>query len=252
MNRPNPFRMGLPPGLVMRMKTAVRFLVEPVPRLRVEPLFRGPGPLPGFLLGLGLILGCMQDGGGPGMQDGGGSDTETLTGILRTAEGEPAVGARVRLIPEGFDPSGTDTSGIRTSITDAEGRYRFQADDAFKSGAYNILALSRDSGQAAFQPGVAPKALPSTLTLAKARVYFVSLHGDAYASADSGKAWLPGTDLFVRCDGRTASKLGGVPRGIDDLVLESRAGWRHDYTVTLPGDSLVIRANRYEVQCQPF
>lgn len=191
-----------------------------------------------------LFQGCMPEGGG--------SDTETLTGILRTADGIPAAGARVKLIPEWYDPSRPNPDHIRSTVTDAQGRYRLRVTPGVETGTFNLLAISADSSQGIFQSGLASNALPSALTMEESRVFFISLHGDSYTQADSGKAWFPGTDLFVRCDGDTATKLNSVPRGISDMVLESRAGWRHEYTVTNPGDSLLIRANRFEVQCLPY
>lgn len=196
--------------------------------------------LPVFLLATLLFSGCLSDHGG--------SDTETLLPVLLTADGRPAAGVQVKLVPEDYDPSRPTPSAIRSALTDAKGRYAFPAGIA---GAYNLLAAGAGD-QALFLAGVAADSLPDTLSLDRARVLFVSLHGDGYTRADSGKAWFPGSDLFVRCDGDTATKLEKVPRGLDGMVIESRAGWRHEYEITNPGDSLVIKADRFGVQCDPY
>lgn len=189
-----------------------------------------------------LPAGCISDGGG--------SDTETLTGVLRTAEGQPAANARVKLIPAAYDPSKPEPGLIRTAYTDAKGAYRFEKAPA--AGAFNLLAVAATPGAAAFEEGLAADSVPDTLTLSKARVVFLSLHNETYATADSGKAWFPGTDVFVRCEGVTATKLETVPRGMDKMVIESRAGWRHDYQITNPADSLAIHADRNQVRCDAY
>lgn len=195
-------------------------------------------PVP--LLAALLLLGCLSDHGG--------SDTETLLPVLLAADGAPAAGARVRLVPADYDPSQPRPASIRTATADAQGRYAFPSG---LTGAYNLIA-SGDGDEAVFLAGVAASSLPDTLSLETARVVFVSLHGDGYTQADSGKAWFPGSDIFVRCEVDTATKLERLPRGLDGMVIESRAGWRHEYQITNPADSLVIKADRFGVQCNPY
>lgn len=189
-----------------------------------------------------LLAGCVSDGGG--------SDTETLTGLLRTADGQPAANAKVKLIPTAYDPSKPEPGLIRTVYTDAKGAYRFDRSPA--AGSFNLLAVGASSDAAAFEAGLPADSVPATLTLSKARVVFLSLHNETYATADSGKAWFPGTDVFIRCEGVTATKLETVPRGMDNMVIESRAGWRHDYRITNPADSLAIHADRNQVRCDAY
>jgi hypothetical protein len=190
------------------------------------------------------LAGCLSDGGG--------SDTETLTGLVRLSDGSPAAGAEVKLIPAEYNPSQPLPVTLRTARTDAQGRYRLAHTDAGAGATFNLIATSPGVGQALYLGGLSKDSVPATLTLEKARTLFISLHGDTYQTSDSGKAWIPGTDYFVRCEVAQAGTMTLVPRGINDLVIESRAGWRHDYVVTNPGDSLVIKATRNEVLCQPY
>jgi 5-hydroxyisourate hydrolase-like protein (transthyretin family) len=199
------------------------------------------------LLSLAALLamgGCLNDGGG--------SDTETLTGLVRTADGNPAVGAEVKLIPVLYNPSEPQQSLIRKTVTDADGRYRFLAPTDSKTGRYNLIVAAAGVDQGAIVDSLSADSVPATLTLERSRVFFISLHGDTYQTSDSGKAWMPGTDFFVRCEAAVPGKMDKVPRGISDLVIVSKAGWRQDYRVTNPGDSLIIKATRLEVQCQPY
>lgn len=195
---------------------------------------------------LALLLGCLAGGGG--------SDTETLTGRLLAPDGRPAPGVEVTLVPEAYDPSRPDPERVRTAITDAEGRYAFPK---AAGGTYNLVAREAPGaygfpgGAGAFAGGLAGDSLPGALTLGKARVFYISLHDDAYTAADSGTAWFPGTDILVRCDGGTATPVGSLPAGLDSLVLESRAGWRHGIRVDQPGDSLDIAADRRGVRVSP-
>ena len=207
---------------------------------------RKPFPMRIILAALVLLalslLGCVADGGG--------SDTETLTGLLLTAEGKPAVNAQVKLIPATYDPSKPQPGLVRSVRTDAKGAYRFPKAPA--AGTFNLLAVGATPDAAVFEQGLAADSVPDTLSLAKARVFYISLHGDTYAEADSGKAWFPGTDVFIRCEGVAPTKVESVARGMDEMILESRAGWRHDYEVTNPADTLAIRANRLEVRCDAY
>lgn len=196
-----------------------------------------------------LILACLSGGC---LKDGGGSDTETLTGLLHTADGKPAAGAQVKLVPSAYNPSLSAPSMIRSAFTDSKGRYRLPRMRKTGGGSYNLIAIADGIEEAAFVDSLWSDSVPAVLTLERSRVFFISLHGETYQTSDSGKAWFPGTDFFVRCEAAAGGKLDKVPKGISELVIESKAGWRQDYVVTNPQDSLVIRATRLEVQCQPY
>lgn len=200
--------------------------------------------MPLMLLGALFIVGCFS---------GGGSDTETLTGRILKPDGTPSAGTEVKLIPGDYDPAHPDSALIRSTRTDAAGRYSFLT--APVAGSYNLLASDSSDGPAGlavFAPALTADSLPKTLSLAKARVFYITLHRIDYPIADSGKAYFPGTDILIRCQGVAATRLNGVPLGLDRIILESRAGWRHDYQVTVPGDSLNIKANQDSVTVTPI
>lgn len=200
----------------------------------------------GPLLTCSLLLGCLAQGGG--------SDTETLTGRILDPGGQPAAGVEVTLVPAAYDPSRPEPNRLRIAVTDAQGRYQLPK---AAGGTYNLLvreasgAYGYAGGAGVFAAGLPADSLPASLTLAKARIFYISLHDDAYTAADSGTAWFPGTDILVRCDGTTATKVESLPAGLDSLVLRSLAGWRHDIRVSRSGDSLDIYATRQSVTVTP-
>jgi hypothetical protein len=176
----------------------------------------------------------------------GGSDTETFTGLLLTPEGKPAAGARVRLIPSDYDPTRPDSARIRVAVTDRRGRYTFPRTES--AGSYNLLAAGNKAG-ALFREALSPDSLPDTLRLDTARVIRLGMYEDSFYTYEPGQAWFPGTDILVRCEADSAMVMDLVPRNLNNLVLEGSHGWRHDYTIEIPGDSLSIQANRFEVKC---
>ncbi|MEO7959579.1 MAG: hypothetical protein ABIW76_23110 [Fibrobacteria bacterium] len=187
--------------------------------------------------------GCMPEATAQG-----GSDTETLTGLLFTPEGKPAVGARVKLIPSTYNPSLPDTTLIRVAVTSPLGLYTFPKTRA--EGSYNLLAAGMTGG-AAFLASLSADSVPDTLRLEPPRSIFLRMTGSTY-NYDPTQAWFPGTDLFVRCENDSAIAWKGLPRSLNSMVFESSAGWRHDYTFYLPNDSLIITASEYGVDCYPL
>lgn len=218
----------------------------PRPSTAPAPLPRLLAAIPRALLLCALLSGCLAEHGG--------SDTETLTGHILAPDGRPAAGVEVTLLPAAYDPSRPEPAKVRTATTDAEGRYSVPK---ASSGTYNLVvreasgAYGYDAGAGIFAGGLPADSLPDALTLSRARVFYISLHDDAYTPADSGTAWFPGTDILVRCEGATATRVASLPAGLENLVLQSRAGWRHDYRVTQPGDSLDISANPQGVTVSP-
>ena len=207
---------------------------------------------PVLLAALSLLAsgsGCLFSDSGHG-----GSDTETLTGVLLAPDGRPAANARVRLVPAAYDPVRPAPGHVREARTDAGGRYGFPK--APSDGRYNLIAADAQDDHALYRGGLPADTLPDTLRLSAAWVLYISLHGDVYQAADSGKAWFPGTDILVHCDGDAATRLPGVPRGMEAMVIESRAGWRHEFTRAQPGnsleDSLAIHADSNRVTIQPY
>lgn len=178
----------------------------------------------------------------------GGTDTETLTGLMLTAQGNPAAGARVKLIPSGYDPSRPDTAKIRVAVTDPGGRYTFpKAKDA---GSFNLLATG-SAGDAVFLEALPGDSVPDTLRLGTARMFYVATYGDSY-DYQPGMAWFPGTDLLVRCGTDSSVTMKGVPGNLNYLVIKGDAGWRHEFTVQVPGDTLVIGATQFAIDAHPY
>jgi hypothetical protein len=192
---------------------------------------------------LWALSGCMAEA------TQGGSDTETLSGVLLTSGGKPAAGALVKLVPSTYDPSQPDPSLIRLTFTNPQGRYTFPKNRA--AGSYNLLAAGQTEG-AAFIATLSADSVPDTLSLEPTRVILLSMLGSASYAYDPGMAWFPGTDLLFRCETEAAIAMKGLPRSLNSLVLESTAGWRHDYTFHVPSDTLVINASKYGIECYPW
>jgi hypothetical protein len=179
--------------------------------------------------------------------DGGGSDTEALTGIVTDDMGMAAAGARVKLLPSDYDPSQPAAGAIRTVVTDAEGRFRFEAVDTGRT--WNVIAGGGASGGSsrsswAFARGLKPGGAARPLALSLAKVFRFKLHSADYSDTDSGIAYFPGTDILARCEGATATIVDSVPPGALRFVVESRAGWKHDTTLTSVSDSVAVLASK--------
>lgn len=161
--------------------------------------------------------------------EGGGSDTETLTGTVSLPAGAPAARTMVKLIPIDYDPSQPDDSRIRRTLTDDAGRFNFGKLE--KGGTYNVIAGNTLEKTWALAKGVLPGTKNKALVLAQAKVFLFDLHAENYQRADSGVAYFPGTDILTRCDGLRASRVDSVPAGALRFVVESRLGWAHDTTL---------------------
>lgn len=178
---------------------------------------------------------------------GGGSDTETLTGIVSASDGSPAARVKVKLLPADYDPSHPDTTLIRKGMTDAAGKFRFEKVDTGR--AWNIIA--GDSPRKAWALARGLKSGPGTrpLSLSMAKVFMFSLHYAGYEYKDSGIAYFPGTDILAHCNGVSASFVDSVPVGALHFVVESRAGWKHDTTLVSVMDSVDVQADRNGIIC---
>lgn len=185
------------------------------------------------------------------LQEGGGSDTETLTGSVSLPAGAPAAGTMVKLIPNDYDPSHPQDSRILRSLTDADGRFRFEKLE--KGKVYNVIAGNTAGHAWAYAAGALPGGEPNALTLSQAKVFLFDLHAENYQRADSGIAYFPGTDILTRCDGVSFSKVDSVPHGALRFVVESRAGWAHDTTLASASiiDTAKIFATRNGVVLNP-
>lgn len=182
------------------------------------------------------------------VKDGGGSDTETLTGKVAHRDGLPAAGIPVKLLPANYDPSQPDLSMIRNSMTDSNGVYRFDSVDSLRQ--WNIIAGDRPRQAWAMARNLRV-GNQAPMVLNPGKVFLVSLHASTYAATDSGIAYFPGTDILTRCDVRSVSAIDSVPSEALRFVVESRAGWKHDTTLTVILDTARIRADRNRITITP-
>jgi hypothetical protein len=89
------------------------------------------------------------------------------------------------------------------------------------------------------------------LVLSAPKVFLVSLHSAAYAAKDSGIAYFPGTDILAHCDAVSVARLDSVPAGAFRIVIESRAGWKHDTTLASVADTARVVADSAGIQVSP-
>lgn len=188
-----------------------------------------------------------QDPGHPA-QEGGGSDTETLTGLVSGTDGSPQAGIPVKLLPASYDPSHPVPALIRRALTDATGKFSFDKVDT--ALAWNVIAGDTARKAWALSGGLRP-GHPASLTLAEAKVLLVILHVSGYTTADSGIADFPGTDILTRCNGQSESAVDSVPAGALRFVVESRAGWKYDTTLAIAADTARVKADRNQILILP-
>jgi hypothetical protein len=191
-----------------------------------------------------LLAACM-------LQEGGGSDTETLTGSVSDPAGAPAARTLVKLIPADYNPSDPQDARILRALTDDAGRFRFGKLE--KGGTYNIIAGNTLGNTWAYADGVLPGGKPNALILSRAKVFLFDLHTEDYQRADSGIAYFPGTDILTKCDGISFSKVDSVPDGALRFVVKSNAGWAHDTTLASASvnDTAKVLATQYGVILYP-
>ena len=180
-----------------------------------------------LLIAACLFTACLFDGEKTAM--GGGSDTETLTGLIASPDGKPSTRMQVKLIPVDYNPSHPDTTLILRALTDNAGRYRFEK--LAKGKTYNLIAGNAAGKSWTFAPDLPVGTAIGNLTLASAKVFLFEMHTENYVTADSGIAYFPGTDILTRCNGINYSSVDSVPMGALRFVVESRAGWAHDTTL---------------------
>lgn len=201
-----------------------------------------------LFLAAAALAGCLFSPGDKTAR-GGGSDTETLTGIVNGPGGIPAARVAVKLLPWDYDPSHPDTSLIRKAVTDAGGKFRFEK--LAKGGLWNVIAGDADAKSWALARNLKPGSGIPSLELSMAKVFLISLHSRSYQTADSGIAFFPGTDILARCGGPSASVVDSVPSGALRLVVQSRAGWKHDTTLASLPDTARVLADMQGITYTP-
>jgi hypothetical protein len=214
---------------------------------------RGRAPFP-FALCLPLLTAaCVffaeDDSTGGKAVQGGGSDSETLTGLVSSPDGFPAVAALVKLIPATYDPSNPDPALIRRTVTDDSGAFRFEKLDS--TATYNLIAGKAGDKSWAFAGAQKPGPGRRPLALSRAKVFLFSMHAEDYQTRDSGVAYFPGTDILTRCDGVSSSKVDSVPLGALRFVVASRAGWVRDTTLAAAADTTRVSASKNRLTLFP-
>jgi hypothetical protein len=196
-----------------------------------------------------LMASCIPLIGSDREARGGGSDTETLTASITTLDGKPAARTLVKLIPADYDPSHPDTTLIRRAYTDSDGVIRF--DSLSAKARYNLIAGKAEEKAWAFAGNLKAGAGSEPLPLALAKVFLFTMHSEDYNVRDSGIAYFPGTDILTHCNGLTESVVDSVPMGALRFVVESRAGWKHDTTLTSVEDTADVVASRSGMRLSP-
>jgi hypothetical protein len=199
-------------------------------------------------LSLGIALAAVHCGSPTGpLSRGGGSDTETLTGLVSLESGAPAARVQVKLLPSDYDPSHPGPDSLRIAMTDDSGRFKFDKLDSL--AYYNVIAGKRGERSWALAESLRTGPGRKAISLARSRIFMVSLEYYPYEKNDSGIAFFPGTDILVRCDGKNVYKLDSVPAQANHVIVQSNAGWRHDSTFVLVQDSVDLKADVDGITC---
>jgi len=148
----------------------------------------------------------------------GGVDTETgIRGIIQGQDGMFSKQALVLLVPQTYVPYiQNNDSLVKTAYTDSLGYFRFE--DADSNTVYNIQANLGD--RAVFYQSVSDND-SLTLILRPTNTLAINLaYVDyPYQTADSTRAYFPGTTIFIRCE--TYSLINNIPVGVNQLTLNN-------------------------------
>lgn len=185
---------------------------------------------------------CGRDLAGAGSET-----TNSLTGMVISANGTPAINAFVRLIPSSYDPvRNSPLPDSMTTITDNTGKYIFHSID---TGTYNIFIQSQSANTRALLSdihAVSDTILARPATLEKTGAVRVVSPENA---GKPGYVYIPGTPLFTYLNnGKDFVILDSVPSGVLPEILYSSTGSqlsvsiRNNITVK-PADTTVA-ANR--------
>jgi hypothetical protein len=147
----------------------------------------------------------------------GGTDTETggnkILGTIVASNGQPAVGAMVSLIPEGYNAvTGTPATALKTAATDKCGNYCFTSSN---QGVYNIQASDARTNTRLLLTGIVA-ATDSTRvptgTLQAPASGKISLPQNLNSS--NGYVFIPGTTIGVAVGNATGSMvIDSLPSG---------------------------------------
>lgn len=191
-------------------------------------------------LSLALVFSAWNCGDGPAgpLSRGGGSDTETLTGLVATATGAPAARVAVKLLPSGYDPSRPDSAALRVVMTNDSGVFKFEKLDS--AGRYNLIAGEAGARAWAFAESLRTGADRKQLALKPAKTFLISLPASGGAPYTGGTAYFPGTDILAHCTAAQVAVVDSVPPGVGHIVVESDAGWKKDSTFAVFADPATL------------
>jgi hypothetical protein len=187
-----------------------------------------------------LLAACVSD-------PGGGSDTETLTGVVLMQNGTRKPDAIVKLFPADYDPRRPSSFQVRTTVSDDSGRFRFTG---VGKRYYNLIAVGKTKLHVAYRGNVQAGPEDHVLRTGPMRVFIISLYDERNQPTESGTFYFPGTDIMARCDGVKPAVVDSVPYGLDRVVVESRSGWRHDTDLAWIGDTVAIEAFPDGIHCK--
>jgi hypothetical protein len=193
-----------------------------------------------------LVLSACLFGGGIDTSSGAVIDEPyTVSGRVHTASGAPARGARVTLVPSGYDAAAPRAWRVRTVVTDSLGLFVFAEDrvdslfasTAARTARYALHARSADGLTRVLVDSLVPRrgTRTDTLRLSPPRRLVVSLTpADSVAGVRfPATLSVPGTSLLVSLDGAGPAVLDSLPVGARRVVL--RFITQSPLSVALPG-----------------
>jgi hypothetical protein len=199
------------------------------------------------LLGLMLCMSGLLSCANMGHLAGAGSETtNSLMGMVASANGTPAENATVKLIPALYNPvKDRPLPDSFTTTTDSLGKYEFQNVDI---GIYNIFIQSQSGTTSALVFSV--HAIVDTVAASRAILsqtgavkVFIPQNNNR-----SGYVYVPGTPLFVKPDSSDKPVvLGSVPPAvIPEITYSSNDGKTSSvirYNIAVKSEDTVVAAN---------
>jgi hypothetical protein len=162
-----------------------------------------------------LWFGCAQP-----TQTAGGASEETnafVLGKVLVADGAPAAGVEVKLLPTDFDPLAVAPQGLpAVDTTNGAGEYVFFVTD---SGMYNVLGTDQSTGEKVLVQGIVVSGEDTVSVLDGGLLptgsILMTLAGGL--AAEQGYLFVPGTDAYAYVDSTSAALgtvlLDAVPSG---------------------------------------
>ncbi len=188
------------------------------------------------------ILSCTES---PTIAGAGSETTNSLTGTVALADGQPAVNAIVRLYPSSHNPvKDAPLPSSMAAITNCTGKYSFQDID---TGLYSIYVQYLQENKGTLIQNV--ESYSDTVTVDHATVKetgAVSVGLPDSADSSSGYVYIPGTPFFAYLNnGSKPVILGSIPSGVISQLIYATTKSSltsvitSDVTVT-PSDTTIV------------